>query len=188
MRAEYGATGVLTGQSVPVFGARNLQIREALGCLYGAMAAVVRDDLVGFELLVEDLRFSFENFYELLTTISFATLDQLDATIDGWQQLTPDDGRSLATDLLSLAKHYDIASADAVQTAAWLLDAVRRGDHSRVIADIDGARRVTSDDDLVAGSIALLTATVSLWARHTGRSPRRAAAELCMGAAVDAVR
>ncbi len=170
-----------------VFEAKNDQTREAMMCVYGLVAAVVRDDQDGATLLLEDLRDCFGSMHELLTTISFATLDRLDATIDGWQQVTPEDGRTLATDLLSLAEHYDLAGHCSVQTAAWRLDAVRRRDHDQVIADIDGARRVATDDDVVAGAIALLTATVSMWARRTGRSPRRAASDLCLAAALDAV-
>jgi hypothetical protein len=157
-----------------VFDAKNDQIREALVCLYGIVAAVIRDDRVGMELLLSDLGVAFDSRYELLTTISFATLERLDATIDDCRFLSEDDGKVMASDLLSLAQHYGIAAIGAVQSAAWRLDAVRRRDHERVVA-------------VTAGAAALLTAAVCVWARTTGRSPRRAASDLCLAAALDAV-
>lgn len=168
-----------------MFDARNDQIRDTLVSLYGLVAAVLRDDREGVDILLDDLRTSFEHVHELLTAISFVTLDRLDATIDDAGALSEDDGRSLAADLLTLARHYDLAAPAAVDAAAWRLDAVRRRNHGQVVVDIDEARRVASDTELLAGAAALLTATVSLWARRTGRSPRRAAAELCLAASLD---
>lgn len=170
-----------------MFDARNVQIRDALVSLYGLVAAVVRDDQVGVEVLLADIRESFDNIHEMLTAIAFVTLDRLDATIDDCGALSPDDGRHLAADLLALARHYDLAAPGAVEAAAWRLDAVRRRDHGLVVAEIDSARSMATDTELLAGAAALLTATVSLWARRTGRSPRRAAAELCMAASLDSV-
>lgn len=170
-----------------MFDAKNDQIREALVCLYGIVAAVIRDDRVGMDLLMADLELAFDSRYELLTTVSFATLERLDATIDDSRVLSEDDGRVMATDLLSLAQHYGIATTTAVQSAAWRLDAVRRRDHERVVTEIDGARQLADDRELLAGSAALLTAAVCVWARTTGRSPRRAASDLCLAAALDAV-
>lgn len=170
-----------------VFDAKNGQIREALLCLYGVVAAVIRDDRVGMDLLLADLEDSFGSRYELLTTVSFATLERLDATVDDSSVLTEDDGRSMAADLLSLAQHYGVAASTAVQSAAWRLDAVRRRDHARVIDEIDRAGQLADDRELLSGAAALLTAAVCIWARATGRSPRRAASDLCLAAALDAV-
>ncbi len=178
---------VAPGTFFPVFDAKNDQIREALVCLYGIVAAVIRDDRVGMELLLSDLGVAFDSRYELLTTISFATLERLDATIDDCRFLSEDDGKVMASDLLSLAQHYGIAAIGAVQSAAWRLDAVRRRDHERVVAEIDGASQLADDRELTAGAAALLTAAVCVWARTTGRSPRRAASDLCLAAALDAV-
>jgi hypothetical protein len=172
---------------VSVFDARNDQIRDALMSLYGLVAAVVRDDREGIDLLLNDLRESFDNPHELLTAIAFVTLDRLDATIDDCGRLDEHDGRNLASDLLTLARHYDLAGPGAVEAAAWRLDAVRRRNHSQMVAEIDDARALATDDDLLAGAIALLTATVSLWARRTGQSPRRAAADLCLLASLESV-
>ena len=115
------------------------------------------------------------------------SLDRLDATIDDCGRLDEHDGRNLASDLLTLARHYDLAGPGAVEAAAWRLDAVRRRNHSQMVAEIDDARTRATDDDLLAGAIALLTATVSLWARRTGQSPRRAAADLCLLASLESV-
>jgi hypothetical protein len=175
------------GTFYAVFEAKNDQIREALVCLYGIVAAVIRNDRVGAELLLDDLEIAFASRYELLTTISFATLERLDATIDDCHFLSEDDGKVMASDLLSMAQHYGIASLGAVQSAAWRLDAVRRRDHDRVVAEVDDAARVADTHDLVAGATALLTAAVCVWARTTGRSPRRASSDLCLAAALDAV-
>lgn len=175
------------GTFIPVFDAKNDQIREALVCLYGLVAAVIRDDRVGAELLLSDLEVAFDSRYELLTTISFATLERLDATIDDCRFLSEDDGKVMASDLLSMAQHYDIATLPAVQSAAWRLDAVRRRDHERVVAEVDHAVRQTDTRELIAGATALLTAAVCVWARTTGRSPRRASSDLCLAAALDVV-
>ena len=67
------------------------------------------------------------------------------------------------------------------------LDAVRRRNHNQMVAEINDALVLSTDDDLLAGAVALLTATVSLWARRTGQSPRRAAADLCLLASLESV-
>ena len=46
--------------------------------LLAAVAAVVRDDRAGLDLLLRDLYCSFDDFTELLATVSFATLDRFD--------------------------------------------------------------------------------------------------------------
>lgn len=170
-----------------MFDARNDQIRDALMSLYGLVAAVVRDDQEGVEILLRDLRQAFDNPHELLTTIAFVTLDRLDATIDDCGRLDEHDGRDLAADLLALAHHFHLAGPGSVEAAAWRLDAVRRRNHTQMVAEINGARMLATDDDLLAGAVALLAATVSLWARRTGQSPRRAAADLCLMASLESV-
>jgi hypothetical protein len=159
-------------------------VRDTLSRIYGAVAAVVRDDRMGSDLLLTDLQDSFDDFSELLAAMSFATLDRLDAALATGAQLSPRESRAMAQFLLSEAHRYAMAEAVPVQSAARRLDAVRRHDHDQVVAEIAHARSVTSDAELLRGATALLTATVSMWAQRSGQTPRRAAADLCLAVSV----
>jgi hypothetical protein len=101
----------------------------------------------------------------------------------------------MAQFLLTEAHRYALLSAGApsgragavpVQSAARRLDAVRRHDHEQVLAEIEDARTVSSDAELLWGAMALLTAVVAMWAQRSGQSPRRAAADLCLAVSVAA--
>lgn len=160
------------------------EVRDTLSRIYGAVAAVVRDDRVGSDLLLTDLHESFDDFSELLAAMSFATLDRLDAALATGSQLSPRESRALAQYLLTEAHRYAMSDAIPVQSAARRLDAVRRHDHDQVMVEIEQARSVASDSELLWGATALLTATVSMWAQRSGQSPRRAAADLCLAVSV----
>jgi hypothetical protein len=170
-------------------------VRETLSRIYGAVAAVVRDDVLGSDVLLADLHESFGDFSELLAALSFATLDRLDAALSTGDVLSPRERRAMAQFLLTEAHRYALLSAAGVagrggavpvQSAARRLDAVRRHDHEQVLAEIEDARLVSSDAELLWGATALLTAVVAMWAQRSGQSPRRAAADLCLAVSVAA--
>lgn len=162
-----------------------VRVREALACLYGAVAAVMRDDDDGASILLGDLRSCFDDVADLLVAISVATLERLEAAIAAGPAIEPAHGRPIAHELLSVAHGYDVAARDAVQYAAWRLDAVRQGDRHQVMLDVAGSRAIASDEELINGAAALLAATVVLWARRTGQLPGHAVVDLCLAASLD---
>lgn len=162
-----------------------VRVREALVCLYGAVAAVMRQDADGTELLLADLTTCFADHDELFVAISVATLERLEAAVRAGPSIEPHEGRPIAQELLAIAQSYHVADLDTVQFAAWRLDAVRQGDRSQAVADILGSQELADDRHLVLGATALLAATVVLWARRTGQSPARAVSDLCLAASLD---
>jgi len=162
-----------------------VRVREALACLYGAVAAVMRHDDDGTALLLTDLAGCFDGFDDLLVAISVATLERLEAAVGAGPSIEPAEGRPIAQELLAVAHGYRVASRDAVQYAAWRLEAVRQGDRHQVMLDIAGSRAIATDEELILGATALLTATVVLWARRTGQTPSGAIIDLCLAASLD---
>jgi hypothetical protein len=162
-------------------------VRDALASMYGAVAAVVRDDRAGLDLLLRDLYCSFDDFTELLATVSFATLDRLQAALAEGHAPSPRETRALAEHLLTEAHRLALADAVPVQAAARRLDAVRRHDHDEVSAEVQHARSVASDVELLNGATALLAATVSVWADRSGRNANRAVSDLCLAASAEPV-
>ncbi len=162
-------------------------VRDALSSMYGAVAALIREDRIGMELLLGDLRENFDDFTELLATIAFATLDRLDAALTSGCALSPRETRGLAQHLLTEAHRFALVDAIPVQAAARRLDAVRCHDHEFVTAEVMHARTVASDADLVCGAVALMAATVNVWADRSGRTTHKAIADLCLAASVEPV-
>ncbi len=162
-------------------------VRDALASMYGAVAAVVRDDRAGLDLLLWDLYQSFDDFTELLATMSFATLDRLQAALAVGHAPSPRETRALAEHLLTEAHRLALADAVPVQSAARRLDAVRRHDHDEVTAEVEHARTVATDVELLNGATALLAATVAVWAERAGRNATRAVSDLCLAASVEPV-
>jgi len=162
-----------------------VRVREALVCLYGAVAAVMRHDDDGTALLLADLTSCFGELDDLLVAISVATLERLEAAVGAGPSIEPAQGRPIAQELLSVAHGYHVANRDAVQYAAWRLDAVRQGDRHQVVLDIAGSRAIANDGEIILGATALLAATVVLWARRTGQTPTRAISDLCLAASID---
>jgi hypothetical protein len=163
-------------------------VRSTLVTIYGAVAAVVRNDRDGLDLLVDDLFHTRHDLPTLLAAVSLATLDRLDAALGEGPDQVARSTRALAEQLL--VESYRCAltvDAVGVQAAARRLDAIRRHDHQQVAHEIDEARRLASDHDLLLGSLAVLTATVSYWAERTGRSMQRATNDLCLAASLDPV-
>ena len=164
-------------------------VRDTLSCLYGAVAAIARDDRVGADLLLADMCTDMiaanGDVAELLSAISFATLDRLDAALGTAERPTGRESRAIAQYLLTEVHRYSLGDSVPVQSAARRLDAIRRHDHDQANADIANDRAATTDGELVWGAAALLTATVAMWAQRSGLSTRRAAADLCL--AVSAV-
>lgn len=160
-------------------------VRDALSSMYGAVAALVREDRIGMELLLDDLRRGFDDFTELLATMAFATLDRLDAALTTGTPLSPRETRALAQHLLTEAHRIALVDAIPVQAAARRLDAVRRHDHGYVAAEVMHARTVASDTELLYGAVALLTATVDVWAGRSNRTLHKAVADLCLAASVE---
>lgn len=162
------------------------EVRTTLQTIYGAVAAVVRNDRDGLDLLVADLFRSRHDVPTLLAAVSLATLDRLDAALGEGRDQVARSTRDLAEQLLVESYRCALTSgAIPVQTAARRLEAVRRHDHAQVAVEIDEARSVASDHDLLLGSIAVLTATVAYWAEATGRSVQRATNDLCLAASIE---
>lgn len=146
---------------------------------------MVRSDVRGTDLLLRDLKYSFEDLGEVLVAISIATLERLEAAVAAGPSFQPRDGRPVAQELLSLAQQFGHCDHETVHSAAWRLDAVRQGDRHQASLDIEQARSTASEDELLGGATALLAATVVLWARRTGQSTTAAASELCLAASLD---
>ena len=160
-------------------------VRDALSSMYGAVAALVREDRIGMELLLDDLRGGFEDVTELLATMAFATLDRLDAALTTGVALSSRETRALAQHVMTEAHRFALVDAIPVQAAARRLDAVRRHDHEFVAAEVMHARSVASDTELLWGAIALLAATVGVWAERSNRTINKAVADLCLAASVE---
>jgi hypothetical protein len=94
--------------------------------------------------------------------------------------LSASERRTLAEQILGDANAYEVTGAVAVHAAAQRLDSVRRWDADQVAVEVDAARALTSDSDLLYGATALLTATLAVWADRTGRARSRAIRELCL--------
>ena len=100
-------------------------VRQALVNLYGAVAAVVRGDVEGARLLLDDLEHCGADLTEILTAISIASLERLGVALagpgvaeDGIDR-DPTTGRiDLATRLVRDARDYRVASPRAVHEAA----------------------------------------------------------------------
>ena len=157
---------------------------DPLCSMYGAAAAVERADREGMELLLHDLYHTYTDFATLLMAMSCLTLDRLDAALSESDAqgapLTSSERRSLAEQILGDAHAYEVTGAVAVHAAAQRLDSVRRWDAEQVAVEVDAARALTSDSDLLYGATALLTATLAVWADRTGRARSRAIRELCL--------
>jgi hypothetical protein len=167
------------------------RVRQALISLYGAVAAVVRDDQDAAEMMLADLTETLEDVNEVLMTISIATLERLEAAVTSGDRSTGGDGSAdgglSARHVLALAADFGLSSRRTVHAAAWRLDAVREGDRSRAAADIARSQSLGTETELTYGAIALLAAIVAVWANRTGRSPKVAASDLCLAASLAAV-
>lgn len=160
------------------------QVRQALVSLYGAVAAVVRDDQDAVRLLLNDLTEALDDVDEVLVTISVATLERLEAETGAGTQLHDSD--VTARQVFAMASEYSLSSRRTVHAAAWRLDAVRVGDRSRATADIARSLNIGTPFELVYGATALLAAIVAVSANRTGHSPKVAARDLCLAASLAA--
>lgn len=159
-------------------------VRNALVSLYGSVAAVIRTDWFAAELMTSHFRRAFDDIGEMLILISLTTLERIHEVSP--DELT-DDSSNLARDMLTTAHGFSMASRATVHSAAWRLEAVRRGDAAAAAADITLSRTLGEDGELLRGSIALLTAIVTLHAIRTERPPGAVAVDLCMAASLAAV-
>jgi hypothetical protein len=169
---------------VDVHSEQTEEVRDVLGRIYGAVAAIVRGDRLGVDLMLADVHASSDDIAELLAAISYATLDRLAAALEPGGVLSPHETRAMASALLTEARQYSVSEAASIHAAAQRLDAVRRHDRDQVLLGIERARSMATDLEVLWGATALLTATVSEWARRSGQSPRRAAADLCLAVSV----
>ena len=157
--------------------------------MYGAVAAVVRDDQPAAEMMLADLAVALDDVNEVLMTISIATLERLEVAVSsgaGWSHTGGLTGGLSARQVLAMASEFGVSSRRTVHAAAWRLDAVRDGDRSRAAADIVRSQTIGTVDELTYGAIALLAAIVAVWANRTGRSPKVAASDLCLAASLAA--
>ena len=175
------------GTVVGVISDTSDDVRDALSSMYGAVAALVRADRVGMDLLLRDLVDSSPDITETLATMAFATLDRLDAALSAGHVMSARETRSLAQQLITDAHHYALVDALPVQAAARRLDGVRRHDHAHVATEVMHARTMASDTELLWGATALLAATVSVWAERSGRTMTEAVGDLCLAASVEPV-
>jgi len=157
-------------------------LRAALVSLYGAVAGFVRSDWPAVELMSSDLRAALDCADEVLIIVALATLKCLEEAAEGDQQTTT--SSTAARETLSIARALSTSASPAiVNSAAWRLDALRRGDHVAAADDLVRSRRLGPEAELVHGSIALLAAVVTRHALRTGRAPHSLASELCLAAA-----
>jgi len=165
-----------------VTGAFDDPFRTTLMSMYGAAAAVERDDRAGLHLLLNDLYESYEDFPALLTAMSYVTLDRLDAALalSGDRAVSGEESRELAQRLLVGANSYAITDTASIHAAAQRLDAVRRHDTVAAIQEVRTARAIVSDADLLCGATALLTATIGVWADRAGEDRTAALRGLCL--------
>jgi hypothetical protein len=158
-------------------------LRAALISLYGAVAAVVRSDEIAMDLMSADLRAALDGVDEVLIIVALATLKCLEDAVDD-NDRHPMTSDSAAREMLSIASRLSTSTSPAlVNSAAWRLDALRRGDHVAAADDLARSKRLGTEAELIHGSIALLAAVVTRRALHCGRSPHSLASELCLAAA-----
>jgi hypothetical protein len=150
--------------------------RRSVTALLDATDAIARDDLghartVLGRLIVDDRRAGATAVVEALAAASVLTLDRLGHAVA--QRARTGAGRPDPLELVDRAAGYGVASRTAVLTAAWRLDAVRRGDHDRALLDLAesgvGGERA-EELDLLAGAAALLAAT-TVDGEPTGAAP-----------------
>ncbi len=154
---------------------------DGMLCLFGTVAAVERGDQLGWQLLRHDLPGYFATSEQLLTAIALATLDRLGAITESTAvPVSKDDIENVAQQLVASACSYGISPRSMVRTAAKRLDTLSKNDE--VLSNSGTQIGPHTADDQIDGAVALLTATIALWARRTGQSPRKAASDLCLAA------
>ena len=158
-------------------------LHAALISLYGAVAGFVRSDWPAVDLMSADLQAALHGVDEVLIIVALATLKCLEEAVDGADQ-QPTTSDAAAREMLSIACGLSASARPAiVNSAAWRLDALRRGDHTAAADDLARSKRMGTDIELVHGSIALLAAVVTRRALRSGRTPHSLASELCLAAA-----
>ncbi|MGD9701947.1 MAG: hypothetical protein AB7Q42_16070 [Acidimicrobiia bacterium] len=154
---------------------------DTLSALYGAAAALARDERGDAEMLVAHL-LDTEDVHGVLLAASFATLERLEAAVCGAPAPWRADTRMFAGHLLELATATGLGSAQSVNAAAWRLDAVRLGDSAAASEAIAISRKQFDDADLVAGAVAILSVMVAIAAARVGEPVPQSAQNLCLAA------
>jgi hypothetical protein len=154
---------------------------DTLSALYGAAAALARDEHGDAALLVDHL-IDTVDVHAVLLAASFATLERLEAAMADPDGPVRRDTRSFAIYLLDLATSLGLGSRQSVHSAAWRLDAVRLGDAAAASEAIMTSRRQLPDADLVAGAVAVLSVMVSIAAARDGEPAPASAQHLCLAA------
>ena len=158
---------------------------DALSALYGAAAAVARRDYEDAVTLVAHL-LDTHDVHEVLLAASFATLERLEAVMNGRPVPQRRDTRMFAGNLLELATATGLCSPQAVNAAAWRLDAVRLDDAAAAAEAIVISRRRLDDADLVAGAVAVLSVVVAIAAADAGEPAAESAQNLSLAALLEA--
>ena len=154
---------------------------DTLSALYGAAAALTRDERGDAELLVDHLLES-ADVHAVLLAASFATLERLEVAVSGSSAPWRGDLGTFAAELLRLAACAGFGSREAVHAAAWRLDGVRLGDGAAASEAIVVSRARIPDADLVAGAVAVLSVMVAIAAERTGEPVPASAQHLCLAA------
>jgi hypothetical protein len=156
---------------------------RAVVSIYGAVAALIRDDAAGARLLMDDLRLGFEHVAEPLVALSFVTLEQMQVTFD--PALSTEHPAPTAGQLIDEATAFGVAPGRSVHAAAWRLDAVRRCDGRKVRRDLRASHAAGDADELVAGAVSLLAAVVAAGARRRGEPAGAVTRDLCLAAVLE---
>lgn len=154
---------------------------DALSTLYGAAAAVIRRDHGDAAMLVAHL-LDDHDVPRVLLAAALATLERLDVAMTGSPTPWRRDPRMSAGGLLELATGTGLGSPQAVNAAAWRLDAVRLGDAAGAAEAIVISRRQLDDADLVAGAVAVLSVVVAIVAADAGEPASESAQNLSLAA------
>jgi hypothetical protein len=160
--------------------ARNVRLTTVMVDVYGAAAAMLRGDPEGVRVMVEDLREACGSVADALTIVSVLTLDRIGEMVAAPGNDPPAPVRP--EELMSLATTFSTAPRAAVHAAAWRLDAVRCHDESRARRDVRRSLAAGTDEQLIAGAVALLTAVIVAGAIRRGRSAAEVACQLCLSA------
>jgi len=135
-------------------------------------------------MMSSDLQSELDGTDEVLIIVALATLHCLEEGADDAEHLQPTTSAAAAREMLSIACQLcGTANPATVNSAAWRLDALRRGDHTAAADDLVRSKRLGAEIELIHGSIALLAAVVTRRALRSGRTPHSLARDLCMAAA-----
>jgi hypothetical protein len=154
------------------------RIGDIARAAYGGAAAVLQDDRAGSDMMLRDLAALCDDSTEALWAVAILTLERIGAA----SEASPvDDTAAMANSIIERADAF-CGSTLAVNAAARRIDALRSGDLAAFAAASVGLEAIASEMELLAGAIALLTASLWWSADVVGRRPDDVCRELCTAA------